>query len=157
MRRLYLMPLLLLSAALSACNSRTGEVNTPKQEETFSPVSFGIQIIVGTQVITATLEDNTASRDLLSRLPLEVTLEDFNHITEKIFYPSPALDTGGVERGCTPQAGDITIYAPWQNVAIFCKPWKYSRDLIKIGHIDGEGIKVLQVAGDIPVRLERMQ
>lgn len=54
-------------------------------------------------------------------LPFEVTLNDYNNITEKIFYPSPALTTTGVTRGCAPVPGDITIYVPWNNVAIFCK------------------------------------
>ena len=101
------------------------------------------------------MEDNAAGRDFLSRLPLEVTLNDYNNTTEKIFYPDPALTTEGVTRGCTPTPGDITIYAPWGNVAIFCKNWSYSNDLIKIGRIDGDGIEVLNVGGDIRVKFER--
>lgn len=114
-----------------------------------------MNITVGSHTVTATMEDNAAARDLLSRLPLEVTLEDFNNTTEKIFYPDPALTTEGVTRGCAPTPGDITIYAPWSNVAIFCKSWSHSNDLIKIGHIDGNGIEELNVAGNITVRLER--
>lgn len=57
------------------------------------------------------MEDNAAGRDFLSRLPLEITLEDFNNTTEKIFYPTPALDLADVTRGCAPGPGDITIYA----------------------------------------------
>jgi len=114
-----------------------------------------MKITVGNRTITATMEDNAAAKDLLSRLPLEITLEDFNNTTEKIFYPAPALNTTGVKGGCAPVPGDITIYAPWKNVAIFCKSWSYSNDLIKIGHIDGNGIEALQVAGDIKVKLEK--
>ena len=104
---------------------------------------------------TKHVADTAAARDFLSRLPLEVTLNDYNNVTEKIFYPSPALTTGGVTRGCTPVPGDITIYVPWGNVAIFCKSWSHSNDLIKIGRIDGNGIGVLGVAGDISVKFER--
>lgn len=114
-----------------------------------------LNITVGSRTITATMEDNAAARDFLSRLPLEVTLNDYNNITEKIFYPSPVLTTAGVTRGCSPTPGDITIYIPWGNVAIFCKNWSRSNDLIKIGHIDGDGIGVLNVAGDIAVKFER--
>lgn len=35
--------------------------------------------------VTATMEANDAAWDFLSRLPLEVMLEDYNNITEKIF------------------------------------------------------------------------
>ena len=114
-----------------------------------------LNITVGSRTITATMEDNAAARDFLSRLPLEVTLNDYNNITEKIFYPSPALTTAGVTRGCSPAPGDITIYVPWGNVAIFCKNWSRSNDLIKIGRIEGDGIGVLNVAGDIAVKFER--
>jgi hypothetical protein len=114
-----------------------------------------VNVTVGGRTITATMEDNAAGRDFLSRLPLEVTLSDYNNVTEKIFYPSPALTTDGVTRGCAPTPGDITIYAPWGNVAIFCKSWSHSNDLIRIGRIDGNGIEALTVEGDITVKFER--
>lgn len=124
-----------------------------KEEEGIA--SLKVNISVGDRTITATMEDNAAGRDFLSRLPLEVTLNDYNNITEKIFYPSPALTTTGVTRGCTPTPGDITIYVPWGNVAIFCKNWSQTNDLIKIGHIDGDGISALNVAGDVAVKFEK--
>ena len=49
-----------------------------------------INLTVDGKTVTATLIDNSASRDLVSRLPLEITLEDFNNTTEKIFYPKPS-------------------------------------------------------------------
>ena len=100
-----------------------------------------INITVDGKTVTATLIDNSASRDLVSRLPLEINLEDFNNTTEKLFYPKPALDLKEKKKGIAPIPGDITIYEPWQNVAIFCKSFRYSDDLIKIGHIDGDGIE----------------
>ena len=127
----------------------------PEEPDTPAAISLKVNITVGDRTITATMEDNAAGRDFLSRLPLEVTLNDYNNTTEKIFYPDPALTTEGVTRGCTPTPGDITIYAPWGNVAIFCKNWSYSNDLIKIGRIDGDGIEVLNVGGDIRVKFER--
>lgn len=116
--------------------------------------SLSINIIVGSQTITATMEDNGAARDFLSRLPLEVTLEDYNNGTEKIFYP-PELNLDDTPRGCTPIPGDITIYEPWGNVAIFCQEWSASNLLIKIGQIDADGINLLQGTESINVRVER--
>lgn len=116
--------------------------------------SLMINIKVGNRTITATMEDNTAARDFLSRMPLEVTLNDYAN-TEKIFYPSPALATNTAPRGCAPTPGDITIYAPWGNVAIFYKSFSSSNDLIKIGRIDSSGIEALSIAGDVQVRFER--
>lgn len=115
-----------------------------------------INIKIGDKTITATMEDNTAARDFLSRLPLEVILNDFNN-AEKIFYPSPALDVVNTPRGCAPEPGDITIYTPWNNIAIFYKKWSHSNDLIKIGRIDGSGVEALNVSGDIRVRFEKKE
>ena len=83
--------------------------------------SLKINITVDGKTVSATLIDNSASRDLVSRLPLEITLEDFNNTTEKIFYPKPSLNLNEKKNGIAPVPGDITIYEPWQNVAIFCK------------------------------------
>lgn len=151
-----------LSITAYGCGNEEPEI--PAQSETTKPSegnneetneSMRMNIIIGDKTITAMMEDNAAGRDFLSRLPLEVTLEDFNNITEKIFYPTPTLDMADVKRGCAPVPGDITIYTPWKNVAIFCKNWSYSNDLIKIGHIEGDGIEALRTAGDIKVKFER--
>ena len=127
------------------------------REEADAPdaASLNINIIAGGQTVTATMEDNGAARDFLSRLPLEVTLEDYNNGTEKIFYPDPELSLEETPRGCEPHAGDITIYEPWGNVAIFCRDWPESNSLIKIGHIDGDGINLLQGTESMNVRFER--
>ena len=152
--------LLLTSSTLSQMENRVTEwldgIGAGREEpETPDVSSLNVNITVGDRTITATMEDNAAARDFLSRLPLEITLNDYNNTTEKIFYPDPALTTEGVTRGCAPTPGDIAIYAPWGNVAIFCKSWSHSRDLIKIGRIDGNGIEALSIAGDIPVKIER--
>ena len=152
--------LLLTSSDLSQMATRVPswlEEIGATREETESPgeTFMKVKISVGNRTITATMEDNAAGRDFLTRLPLEVTLNDYNNTTEKIFYPDPALTTEGVTRGCTPTPGDITIYVPWGNVAIFCKSWSHSDDLIKIGRIDGDGIEALNIGGDIAVKFER--
>ena len=149
--------LLLTSSTLSQMATRVPawleEIGASREEP--EVVSLKVKISVGDRIISATMEDNAAGRDFLSRLPLEVTLNDFNNTTEKIFYPNPALTLEGVKRGCAPVPGDITIYAPWGNVAIFCKNWSHSNDLIKIGHIDGDGISALTTGGDIKVKFEK--
>lgn len=152
--------LLLTSSTLSQMEGRVAEwldeIGAGREEPVTPGISSpNVNISVGDRTITATMEDNAAGRDFISRLPLEVTLNDYNNTTEKIFYPDPALTTEGVTCGCAPTPGDITIYAPWGNVAIFCKNWPHSDDLIKIGRIDGDGIEALNIGGDIAVKFER--
>ena len=142
MKKLLLISMMLMTVlAMAACEDSGDEPFTPEHPELSGP--------------SGGEEDNAATQDFLARLPLEVTLNDYNNTTEKIFYPSPALAIEGVTRGCAPIAGDITIYAPWGNVAIFCKNGSYSDTLIKIGRVDGNGIEMLSVPGDILVRFER--
>ena len=149
--------LLLTSSTLSQTTTRVPAwleaIGASRNEP--EATSMKVNITVGDRTITATMEDNAAGRDFLSRLPLEVTLNDYNNTTEKIFYTTPALTTEGVTRGCAPTPGDITIYAPWGNVAIFCKNWSHSNDLIRIGRIDGNGIEALTADGDIRVKIEK--
>lgn len=152
--------LLLTSSTLSQMESRVTawleEIGVSREETEISEtISMKVNITVGDRTITAIMENNAAGRDFLSRLPLDVTLEDYNNATEKIFYPSPALTIDGVTRGCAPTPGDITIYEPWGNVAIFCKSWPHSNDLIKIGRIDGNGIEALRTDGNIQIKMER--
>ena len=168
MKKLLLISMMLMTVlAMAACEDSGDEPFTPEHPELSGPSggedenesevpdvsSLQVNIMVSNRTITATMEDNAATQDFLARLPLEVTLNDYNNTTEKIFYPSPALAIEGVTRGCAPIAGDITIYAPWGNVAIFCKNGSYSDTLIKIGRVDGNGIEMLSVPGDILTRV----
>ena len=153
---------ILLASVWIACSEHpdnteypeTGRTEINNGDEEPNTESMKIKITVGQRVITATMANNAAAQDFVSRLPLEVTLNDYNN-TEKIFYPSPKLSIQGVKRGCAPAPGDITIYAPWGNVAIFYKKWSQSSDLILIGSIDGDGIKALSAPGDLTVKFER--
>lgn len=119
---------ILLASVWIACSEHpdnteypeTGRTEINNRDEEPNTESMKIKITVGQRVVTAIMADNAAAQDFVSRLPLEVTLNDYNN-TEKIFYPLPKLSIEGVKRGCAPAPGDITIYVPWGNVAIFIK------------------------------------
>ena len=70
--------------------------------------------------VAFTIYDNSAGMDLLSRLPLSLEFSDYNN-TEKIAYlpDGEELDTSDAPSSCDPAVGDITVYAPWGNIAIF--------------------------------------
>lgn len=155
---------LLLALPVTACKSDCDNIKRPKTEAFADPDRkdksnkknhMKIKMIVNGLTITATMEDNAAAREFIARLPLEIEFEDYNR-TEKIFYPSPKLNINGVKKGCSPQPGDITIYAPWGNIAIFYKNWPQSNDLIKIGRIDGDNIEAFKKTGNIKIYLQRI-
>ena len=79
-----------------------------------------ISIKIQDKVVTATLMDNATSRDFVSLLPMDLTLEDYAS-TEKISTLPKRLSTEGAPPGSDPSLGDIAYYAPWGNLAIFYK------------------------------------
>lgn len=112
-----------------------------------------IEVTVGGQVLSATLDDTAAGRDLAAMLPLDLTLTDYHGI-EKVADLPRAIDTSEAPDSYTPGPGDITVYAPWGNLAIFYKPFQTSRGLVRLGAFDGP-IGALIREGEIPVRIER--
>jgi hypothetical protein len=100
-----------------------------------------IRLTFDGQAVEATLPVNATARDLLSLLPMTLTLEDYAS-TEKIGYPPRKLSTAGAPAGVDPSVGDIAYSAPWGNLAIFYKEFGYSRGLIGPGRIDS-GIETL--------------
>ena len=102
--------------------------------------------------LTATISDNATSRDLLSLLPLSLTLEDYNRI-EKISDLPKRLSVSNAPEGYKPSAGDIAYYAPWGNLAIFYKDYSYSKGLILIGKIIDAG-QALNAGGPMAVIIE---
>lgn len=111
-----------------------------------------IHIDVAGDSVTATLDTNEASQDFVKQLPMTLTLEDYAS-TEKISDLPKPLSTQGAPDGFTPSPGDITFYAPWGNLAIFHKGFKYSSGLIKLGRVDS-GLEFLARPGPIKVTIE---
>jgi hypothetical protein len=107
----------------------------------------------GTPVI-ATLADNETARDFASLLPLSLSLSD-HAATEKISDLPRQLSTRGAPPGSNPSAGDIAYYAPWGNLALFYRDFRYSEGLILMGRIDA-GAATLNRPGPLRVTIEAL-
>ncbi|WP_157146891.1 cyclophilin-like fold protein [Brachyspira pilosicoli] len=107
--------------------------------------------------IYAVITNSKAGNDFLSLLPLSVKAEDFNS-TEKIFYLSKKLNIENEPDGINPKAGDITYYAPWGNIAIFYKNFRYSNNLIYLGKFENVSDieKLSNIKGNFDIRIERV-
>lgn len=105
MKKLFLFPVMLLFAlTITACSNSPNGFEEPETEQPKTPENDGdednkpednsmkIKITVGNREVTATMKDNVTARDFLSRLPIEVTMNDYAG-AEKIFYPEPAFNT----------------------------------------------------------------
>lgn len=94
-----------------------------------------LNIILNGKTLTATLNDSAASREFAALLPLTLQLKDYAR-EEKISDLPSRLTIEGSPEGTTANKGDITLYAPWGNLAIFYKPHSYVSGLITLGQLD---------------------
>jgi hypothetical protein len=104
--------------------------------------------------LAATLVDSETTRDFLSLLPLELALSDYRE-TEKISDLPRQLSTAGAPDGHDPEAGDITYYAPWGNLAIFYEGGEYSPGLVRLGRIDSGSEALATSSGEVAVTVSR--
>ena len=112
-----------------------------------------IRISVEGAVLTGVLNDSKAARDFAAMLPLTLRLEDYNS-TEKISDLPRKLAHDDAPAGFDPSPGDITFYAPWGNLAVFYRDFRYSEGLVSLGRIEA-GVEALSRPGPITARIER--
>lgn len=109
----------------------------------------------GNEEVFANIEDNVASRDFLDMLPLTLTFEDFNN-TEKIANIPSELNIEGLPSGYTPESGDLAYYAPWGNISVFYKDFRYSDSLYKLGTLESGADIFENMNEDFEVTIERV-
>lgn len=106
------------------------------------------------QDVSFLLQDNATSRDLVSLLPLDLTIEDFSSNEKLAQLPRRLDETGRVP--ITDEApGDLCYFLGWGNLAFFHAGYTYRDDLILLGRIEG-GVAPLLVKGTYPLRLDLM-
>jgi hypothetical protein len=106
------------------------------------------------QYFTATLYDSASTRDFASMMPVDLTIKDFSN-NEKIAYLPRKLN--GEAKGPFPSAapGDLCYYIPWGNLVFFYAGYESTRDLVRLGRLDGD-TKPLRTRGEYPVRIEML-
>lgn len=98
------------------------------------------------------LNNNETAKDLAATLPCELDFSDFGG-SEKIAYPTKTLNTVGTSSGTQPNAGDLTLYKPWGNLALFYKDYSYSSDLIPFGSIEKGTENISMLDGKVEAEL----
>ncbi|MGG7566616.1 cyclophilin-like fold protein [Rhodovulum sp. DZ06] len=96
-----------------------------------------IRILIGDAVLPATLDDTPAGRDFAALLPLDLDLADYHGI-ERVADLPRKLDRTGAPARAAAHAGDIMLYAPWGNLAIFLEPFGSTPGLVKLGAVAGD-------------------
>jgi hypothetical protein len=110
-----------------------------------------IRIQVDDQAVLGTLDNTAVACEFAALLPMTLTLTDFAGI-ERIADLPKKLPTAEAPAGITPQAGDITYYAPWGNLAIFIANNAYAKGLVKLGRIDS-GVAILERTPPLKVHI----
>ncbi|AUH66245.1 cyclophilin-like fold protein [Paracoccus zhejiangensis] len=103
------------------------------------------------QDFTYRLIDNPTTRDLISLLPLELTIEDFSS-NEKLAHLPRRLDEGGLADYADEAPGDLCYFRGWGNLAFFHGDYDYRGDLIRLGRIEG-GTAPLLTRGSHALRI----
>ncbi|MGF4044731.1 cyclophilin-like fold protein [Paenarthrobacter nitroguajacolicus] len=116
--------ILLLASALVSCSPfPTGGATPTSASETSSPaagsvVGTVVRFSAGSVSLDVTIgEDNPATRDFLSMLPLTLTMEEFAGKEKIADLPRP-LDYEG-SPGSDPQDGDLIYFVPWGNLGFY--------------------------------------
>ena len=146
MKKTYLLILLILFVSVQVL---TFQKSTDASEGN----KMKIKLIFDDAVLTATMKDNPTARDFISLLPLTLTLDDYAN-TEKVSNLPGKLSLKGAPSGSNPEKGDITLYAPWGNLAIFYKDFGYADGLIILGSIDSNVEYLSRLKGSMKVRIE---
>lgn len=93
-----------------------------------------ISLTIGDIQIRAELEQHAAAREFESLLPLRLAMEDYVG-KEKIGTLPQKLATQGLQPYSGEAVGDLAYYAPWGNIAIFYRPYRFSRGLVRLGRL----------------------
>ncbi|MGD9918260.1 MAG: cyclophilin-like fold protein [Paenirhodobacter sp.] len=101
------------------------------------------------QAFTVALNDSPSAQDLLSLLPLALTIEDYAQNEKIASLPRKLTEEGAAPFG-DEAVGDVCTYAPWGNLVFFHAPYRFSRGLIRLGRIEGD-IAPLRLRGTYPL------
>jgi hypothetical protein len=145
MKKLFLIPALLVSFTLIVC-AQTGNTNTTTPEG-----NVKIKITVGSTVLTATLDDNSTTRALVTKFPITVPMQDL-YSREMCYHFPDALPADNV-RNTDYEVGEIIYWPPRHSLVIMYAQNGERFSMQKIGHIDGS-VGIFRNTGDVDVVFE---
>lgn len=89
-------------------------------------------------------------------LPTTLTFEDYAG-SEKISHLTQDLSTADAPANYDPQVGDVTLYEPWGNLAIFYGDAGSSSGLVPMGHVESELELLSTMDGEFEVSVAVME
>ncbi len=140
------------SAPQRSANPAAAEVGSAARERADTPQ---IIIAIGDRTFSGTLNDSTASRELLAQLPMALELSDHGSVEKTGALPA-RLSTAGSPDGADPDVGDIGYYAPSNDFVLYYGDQGYYPGIVILGRMDAFGPDVVGgMDGDISVSVTR--
>ena len=116
-------------------------------------LSMKINLTINGNSFTATLEDNETTRELLNRLPIEVSMSELNG-NEKYYYFDESLPTNSYRPGSI-NTGDIMLYGN-DCLVIFYESFNTTYSYTRIGRIDNaNNLDKVVGSGSVNVRISK--
>lgn len=132
--------------------NRDRGINT-SEEINGDDLSMKINLTINGNSFTATLEDNETTKELLKRLPLEVSMSELNG-NEKYYYFDESLSTNSYRIGKI-STGDIMLYGN-DCLVIFYEDFDTPYSYTRVGKIDNvDNLKNSLGKGNVNVVLSK--
>jgi hypothetical protein len=108
-----------------------------------------IEIRVGHERFTATVENTPAGRDLLAQLPQTIQMSDHGGV-EKTGPLQAPLSLDGQPAGADPDVGDLGYYAPGNALVFYYGDQSYYNGIVILGALDPNATsRLAELPGDI--------
>lgn len=122
------------SASRDAVASWVEELDLPAPAADTDDAQTQLRLTFAGGEAVVALENNATTRNFLTMLPATLTFEDYAG-SEKISYLTQDLSTADAPANYDPQVGDLTLYEPWGNLAIFYGDAGSSSGLVPMGRV----------------------
>ncbi len=133
--------------------STVSNVKNTASESQDTDVTPSVTLSVGSKSYQAILYDNTASRELMERLPMEFEMKEL-HGNEKYYYLTEPLPTDTESVG-TIRTGDIMLFGS-DCLVLFYEDFKTTYNYTRIGRLENiGGLSDALGTGSVRVTFER--
>ncbi|MDR0761945.1 MAG: hypothetical protein LBF13_02715 [Campylobacteraceae bacterium] len=105
--------------------------------------------------VVISLINNPTAADLLSLLPLTLSVSDFNN-AEKIIMLPQTLAGAKSAVGYDSKVGDVALYAPWGNLAIFYRDASYAAGLLYLGRVESGLDALSKISNNAKIFIEQI-
>ena len=120
-----------------------------RNEHTAQEGTMQIEIRVGEEPFTATVDDTPAGRDLLAQLPQTVQMRDHGGV-EKTGPLRTPLSLDGQPAGADPDVGDLGYYAPGNALVLYYGDQSYYNGIVILGSLDSRATsRLAELRGNI--------